>query len=132
MIVSIPMSLLAMVVLQGSAGIGGVAPVLLPDVPVSTVLAAAMLNPVTIVVAYLMGGRADQRAKLLVAAFAAAVAGAALLWIGTLMRLPFLATAGRAAGGIFAVGLCFGLVVAAIGYARRDKGHRLIVDRDMH
>jgi hypothetical protein len=105
-----------------TGGLGGVAPVLLPDVPVATVLLCAALNPVTLAVAYLLGSKADQWAKILVAAFAGALAGAMALWIGTLLRIDALATPGRAAAGIFAVGIVFALIPAAIGYVRRtDK-----------
>jgi hypothetical protein len=102
---------------KGSAGIGGIPPVLLPDVPLLAVLAFAALNPVTIAVAWHMGRKADAPAKLLIAGFAAACAGAILLWLGTLLRLPILATPARAAGGIFAAGILFGMVYAAVGYA---------------
>jgi MFS family permease len=97
-------------------GIGGVAPVLLPDVPLWTVAGFAALNPASIAVAFFLGKKLgqkqDQFGKILIAAFAGAIAGAALLWFGTLFRLSFLATAGRAAGGIFAAGC-----IASIGWA---------------
>lgn len=112
---------LLIVPLAGSGGVGGIAPILLPDVPISSVLLFALLNPATIAVAYLMGRRADQRPKIVIAAFAGALAGAALLWIGTLLRLSFLATPARAAAGIFAAGFVFALVWAAIGYMRREQ-----------
>jgi hypothetical protein len=82
-------------------------------------LLLAALNPVTITVAYLLGRKADQWAKVLIAAFAAALAGAMLLWLGTLLRLDILATPSRAAAGIFAAGIIFALIPAAIGYRRR-------------
>jgi hypothetical protein len=110
---------------KGSAGIGGVPPVLLPDVPLLSLLAIAALNPVTIAVAWLLGRRADAPAKLLIAGFAAACAGAILLWLGTLVRVPFLATPARAAGGIFAAGVLFGMVYAAIAYAVARRQPRL-------
>jgi uncharacterized integral membrane protein len=107
----------AIVLATGKSGIGGIAPILLPDVPLLTVLLFGALNPATITVAFLMGRRADAPAKLLVAAFAAAIAGAALIWFGTQLRLGFLATPARAAAGIFAAGFIFALGWAAIGYA---------------
>jgi hypothetical protein len=103
-----------------AGGPGGVVPVLLPDVPVATVLLYAALNPVTIAVSYWLGRRADQLAKILIAAFAGALAGAMFLWLGTLLRLPPLATPGRAAAGIFAAGMIFAMIPAAIGYLRRN------------
>lgn len=111
------LSALALLPLTG--GLGGVEPVLLPDVPLVTVLLFAALNPLTIAIAYLLGRKADQPAKVLIAAFAGALAGAALLWLGTLLRIQVLATPGRAAAGIFAAGIIFALIPAAIGYARR-------------
>jgi hypothetical protein len=111
----------ALILLQkGSAGIGGIPPVLMPDVPLTTVALFGALNPVTIAVAVLMGralgARADQRAKIGIAAFAAAIAGSATLWLGTRIGLPFLATPGRAAGGIFVAGFLASLLYAGIGY----------------
>jgi hypothetical protein len=109
-------------ILPLTGGVGGIAPVLLPDVPVVTVLLFAALNPVTWAVAYLLGRQADQWAKILIAAFAGALAGAMLLWLGTQLRIGALATPGRAAAGIFVAGIIFALIPAAIGYARRtDK-----------
>ena len=49
--------------------------------PLTLVLLAAV-NPAVIAVAFLMGRNADQWQKLLIAAFAASVAGFALYWIG--------------------------------------------------
>jgi hypothetical protein len=110
---------------KGSAGIGGVPPVLLADVPLLSVLAFAALNPVTVAVAWIMGRQADAPAKLLIAGFAAACAGALLLWIGTLVRLPILATPARAAGGIFAAGMVFGMIYAAVAYVVARRQPRL-------
>lgn len=109
-----------------SAGIGGIAPVLLPDVPLATVLAYGALNPALIFVAFLMGRtlrrQGGQVAKLGIAAFAGAVAGIALIWIGTHLQLAFLATPARASGGIFIVSLVAGVVWAWIGYAIGTRG----------
>lgn len=122
---AIPAMTFATIFLQAkapsSAGIGGIAPVLMPDVPVWEVLAFGALNPAVIAVAFLMGralGRQQgQLAKLGIAAFAGAVAGIALLWIGTHLNMPFLATPARASGGIFIVSLIVGIVYAWGGYA---------------
>ncbi len=116
-----PTFILATVALAGTSGLGGIAPILLPDVPITSVLLFALLNPATIVVAFLMGRRADQWPKIVIAAFAGALAGAALLWLGTLLRLSMLATPARAAAGIFVAGFVFALVWAAIGYSRRTR-----------
>lgn len=121
---------IAAIFLQAKApstqGIGGVPPLLLADVPLWEVFAFGAFNPAVIAVAFLMGrqlGRSnDQKAKLGIAAFAGAVAGFALIWLGTRLSLGFLATPARASGGIFIASLLFGVVWAAIGYTagRRD------------
>jgi hypothetical protein len=57
-----------------------------------SVLLIALLNPVVPVVAFWMGRNADQAQKLLVAAFAAALAGAVLVyivvWLGVAGAVP--------------------------------------------
>jgi hypothetical protein len=57
-----------------------------------SVLLIALLNPVVPVVAFWMGRNADQAQKLLVAAFAAALAGAVLIyivvWLGVAGAVP--------------------------------------------
>ena len=111
--------LLTGVLLTG--GLGGVKPVLLPDVPLSNVLLCAALNPVTLAVAFWLGRQADQLAKILIAAFGGALAGAVLLWLGTKLQLGFLATPGRAAAGIFVAGIIFALIPAGLGYAYRTR-----------
>lgn len=86
------------------------------------VLLYAALNPASIYVACEMGRRADQPAKLLVASFAGALAGFALLYLLAAFRLPFATTAGRAASGIVAASFIFCLAWAAIGfYALRRR-----------
>jgi len=89
------------------------------DVSLLTVLAFALLNPAVIAVGWLMGRRCDQAGKLVVAGFAAALAGFALLWLAALLRLPFVADPSRAAAGIFAAQVVVGGVWAAIAYATR-------------
>lgn len=81
-----------------------------------SVLMIAALNPAVVAVALYMGSKADQWQKLIVAAFAAALAGAVLIWIGTTLRFEFLATPARAAAGIFVAQFFSGLIWAAIGY----------------
>jgi hypothetical protein len=116
-----PLAVAAFIAAAGTSGIGGVPPILLPDVPLTTVLLFGALNPATIAVAIAMGRQADAPAKLLVAAFAAAIAGATCLWLGTMFRFGFLATPARAAAGIFAAGFVFAIGWAAIGYAGRPR-----------
>lgn len=80
----------------------------------------AVLNPAVIAVGIIMGRAADQWQKLIVAAFAAAIAGAALVWLGTLVGLlsrDFV----RIEAGLFVAQLVPGFIWAAIGYALRRK-----------
>lgn len=78
----------------------------------------ALLNPVVIVVAFLMGRRADQWQKLIVAAFAASLAGFILYWLaGAVGLMPIHALGGEAA--IVLMQFVFGLVWATIGYMLR-------------
>jgi hypothetical protein len=99
-------------------------PTLQPDVSLWLVLAYAALNPATIWVATEMGRRADQPAKLMVAGFAAALAGFVLLWFGVWLRLPGLGDLGRAASGVTAAAFIAGMGWAWIGWRffRRGSG----------
>ncbi len=83
-----------------------------------TLLLIALLNPVVIAVAFLMGRRADQWQKLIVAAFAASLAGVALYWLaGAVGLMPIHALGGEAA--LLLLQFLFGLVWAALGYFLR-------------
>ena len=68
----------------------------------------------------MMGRRADQPAKLIVAAFAAALAGFALIWLATTLRVPGMATLSRAAAGLFGAQVLTGLGWAYAGWRRRN------------
>lgn len=82
--------------------------------PVTLVL-IALLNPAVIVVALVLGRRADQWQKLVVAAFAASLTGFVLYWIVTTLGfLPVHALGGEA--GMVLLQILFGLVWAVIGY----------------
>jgi hypothetical protein len=83
-----------------------------------TLVLIALLNPVAIVVAFLMGRRADQWQKIIVAAFAASLCGFALYWIVAAVGLmPIHALGGEA--GIVLMQFVFGLAWAALGYWTR-------------
>lgn len=85
-----------------------------PFHPLSVVL-IALLNPVVIAVALLMGRAANQWQKLIVAAFSAACAGSLLVWIAAFIGvLP--AKGIGAEAGVFVTQFLFGLVWAFIGY----------------
>lgn len=70
-----------------------------------SVLSWSALNPATLAVAWLMGSRADQPAKLGIAAFAGAVAGIALMWISARLHLSIAVDTARAAAGVFVTSL---------------------------
>lgn len=82
--------------------------------PMTLVLLAAA-NPAVIVVALLMGRGADQWQKLPVAAFAAAVAGFLLYWLGGQVGLFAIHAVGGEAALVM-LGFIFGLAWALIGY----------------
>ena len=93
-----------------------ITPTLQDDVSLWLVLAAAALNPAVGGVSYVMGSKADQPAKLIVAAFAASLCGLVLIYVATLLRIPGTATLSRAAAGIFVVQVILGLGWAYAGY----------------
>ena len=80
----------------------------------------ALLNPAVILVGFLMGRQADQWQKLIVVAFAAAIAGAIAVWIGAWLRIiPARGIGGEA--GLFVLQMAVGLVWAVIGYMFRRR-----------
>jgi hypothetical protein len=90
-------------------------------VDLNVVLLTALLNPVVIAVAFLMGRSADQWQKLPVAAFAASAAGTATVYVATRLGVPGVVKAMRAEAGIFIAQFVLGLAWATAGYrfARR-------------
>jgi hypothetical protein len=85
-----------------------------------TLVVIAVLNPAVIIVALLLGRRADQWQKLIVAAFAAALSGFILYWLVVAAGLmPVHALGGEAA--ILVMGFFLGLFWASLSYwlARR-------------
>lgn len=80
-----------------------------------TLILISLFNPVVIVVAFLMGRRADQWQKLIVAAFGASLAGYVLYWVVAAVGLmPVHALGGEAA--ILIMQFFVGLAWAALGY----------------
>lgn len=75
----------------------------------------ALLDPFVIAVAFLLGQRANQWQKLIVAAFAAALIGYIGLWLTTFVGLFPIKGVG-AATGVFMLQFLFGLVWAFVGY----------------
>jgi hypothetical protein len=96
-------------------------PDLQPNVNLWSELAWAALNPAAIFVAYRLGRGADQTAKLGIAAFAAALAGIALLWLAARLHMGFAVDTARAAAGVFVMTLPFGVFWAWLG-RRRTRG----------
>jgi hypothetical protein len=84
----------------------------------TTLVLIALFNPAVIVVAFLMGRRADQWQKLIVAAFASSLCGFALYWIAAAVGLlPIHALGGEA--GLVLLQFLFALPWAALGYRLR-------------
>lgn len=81
----------------------------------TTLLLIAALNPAVIIVALLMGRRADQWQKLPIAAFAASLIGMALFWVaGEIGIFAIHALGGEAA--IFLIQCLLGLIWAWLAY----------------
>lgn len=81
------------------------------------ILLLALLNPAVVAVGFLMGRRADQVQKLVIAGFIAALAGAVLVWL--LMMTGVLAARPRLLMGIFIVGGFAGTLAAWLGWRTR-------------
>ncbi len=81
------------------------------------ILLLAIANPAAIAVAYWLGRRADQRAKIVLAAFIAGLAGVA--FVGLLMVLGLVAPKVRLLSGIFVAAGLASLVWASIGFRVR-------------
>lgn len=91
-------------------------------VPLFEVALYALLNPALIGVAFAMGRKADQPAKLMIAAFAGAVAGFVLLYIAAWIGVLDAPRVARAAAGVFALSLLTGLIYAWIGFRMKGSG----------
>lgn len=87
--------------------------------PVTLVL-IALLNPAVVIVAFLMGRKADQWQKLPIVAFAAALAGFVLYWAVTMLQLVHVHALGGEAG-LLALQFGFGLIWAILGYTIGKK-----------
>ncbi len=75
----------------------------------------AVLNPVVAAVAFLMGRKADQPQKLLIAALAASIAGSAAIWVAAWLHL-ITARGSGGEGGLFILQCVAGLAWAGVGY----------------
>lgn len=90
----------------------------MPEVDPIALLLTALLNPVVIAVAIVMGAQADQWQKLIVAGFAAALAGAVAVWLATYVGLLGARDYGSDAG-LFVVGFIYGTGLAAAARSLR-------------
>jgi hypothetical protein len=86
----------------------------------TTLVLIALLNPAVVIVAFLMGRRADQWQKLPIVAFAAALAGFILYWAVTMLQLVHVHALGGEAG-LLALQFGFGLIWAILGYTIGKK-----------
>ena len=78
-------------------------------------LMIAVLNPVVVIVALMMGRAADQPQKVLIAGFAASLAGSVAVWLAAWVQLlPARGIGGEA--GLFVAQFVLGLIWAAVGY----------------
>lgn len=88
-----------------------------------TVLLVAVLNPVTIAVAFFMGREADQWQKLIVAAFAATCAGFLFLFALAYVQIVHIKGFGTTSG-VFLAQFFFALVWAFVGYKMRSARNK--------
>ena len=91
-------------------------PDLQPDVSLLEIVLFSVLNPALIVVAFMMGRKCDQFAKIMIAAFAGAMAVMALLYVGALLGISDAPNLARAADGVFTACFLAGHIYAWIGY----------------
>ena len=89
-----------------------------PNFDPLNLLMIAVLNPIVVAVAWYMGARADQWQKLIVIGFAAALAGAAGVWVATYFGLLPSRQMGSDAG-LFVFSFVYGMAIAAIAYVSR-------------
>jgi hypothetical protein len=85
-----------------------------------TLVWIAALNPVVIVIAFVMGQRASEWQKLIVAAFAASLAGFMLYWLVAEVGLVAVHALGGEAA-LLLLQMLFGLGWAALGYVLRPR-----------
>ena len=91
-------------------------------VDLKAVLLTALLNPVVVAVALWMGIGADQWQKVPLAAFVAAFAGSAAVYVAVQLGVSGIAGVGRAAAGVFIAQFLVGLLWAAAGYRLGRRG----------
>jgi hypothetical protein len=93
-------------------------------VDLKSVMLAGLLNPAVIAIAFWMGRNADQWQKLPVAAFAAALAGSAVIYLAARLDIAGMGGLGRAAAGIFTTQFLAGLAWAYLGHRQRPRSSK--------
>ncbi len=81
----------------------------------TTLFLIALFNPATIAIGFMMGRRADQPQKLVVAAFAAALGGFILYWLAAFVGVFQVHAVGGEAG-LLVMQAILGLAWACLGY----------------
>ncbi len=92
------------------------APDLLSAEELRALLLFAAINPAVFVVGLWLGRQADQWQKVPVAAFAAALAGAVLVWLAARAGIGNFPRLGRAGAGFFVAHFFVGLLWAAVAF----------------
>lgn len=82
--------------------------------PIRTILLLALLNPAAWAVGAMLGRRADQPQKVVIAGFVGGLAGAAFAW--ALMAVGLVAPAYRLLAGVFIASAAVGTLGAWIGW----------------
>lgn len=93
-----------------------------PFDPLSLVL-LALFNPAVIAVGFLMGRAASEPQKIVIAGFAAACAGAGLIWVAAWVKLLSARGIGAEAG-LFVLNFAVGMAWAAGGYYLAGRGKK--------
>lgn len=83
------------------------------------VLLLAFMNPATLAVGFMLGRRADQIQKIVLAVFVAGIAGTLFAW--ALMLTGLFEPKVRLLGGVFVASAVLGIVWAWIGFATRPR-----------
>ena len=84
-----------------------------------TILLLSILNPATLIVGYLVGRRADQPQKILIAGFVAGIAGA--VFVRLLMAAGLISAHPRLMAGIFIAGALVGSLAGWIGWRMAQR-----------
>lgn len=83
------------------------------------VLLLAIVNPATLAAGFLVGRRSDQVQKLVVAGFAAGIAG--VLFAGLLMLTGLYPPKVRALSGVFVASFVAGMLTGWLGFVTRRQ-----------